>query len=208
MIPVMIMAQFLRGKTHKKAEWMFALSISFGLSIFMFNEHKESPPKEIYDDNSPWMLSGLIILALYLTFDSFTSNWQSVLFDEYKISTMHMMAAVNLYSVLFTSVSLIQQSDFFSAIQLLFANPTLLNDCILLSICSATGQMFIFYTISTLGAIQFTMIMTLRQAFAILLSCVIYSHPVSLLGYVGIFIVFASLFGKIFYNSKIKRRKT
>lgn len=211
MIPVMIMSQCLRGKTHKRVEWLFALSISFGLSVFLLNEHRETKNGHSIDEpeaDSLAMFSGLIILALYLTFDSFTSNWQSVLFDKYKMSTIHMMAGVNLYSMLFPLVSLLQQGEFFSALTLVIANPSLLRDCILFSICSTTGQLFIFLTISEFGAVVFTLISTFRQVFAILLSCIIYLHPVSFFGYVGIFIVFGSLFGKTYYNSRTKRPRT
>lgn len=52
--------------------------------------------------------SGLICLAGYMAFDSFTSNWQSEVF-KYKMSSMEMMFGVNVFSCLFTSWSLIQQ---------------------------------------------------------------------------------------------------
>ena len=52
--------------------------------------------------------------------------------------------------------------------------PTFGFDCVILSICSAVGQLFIYYTISQFGAVVFIIIMTLRQALAILLSCIIY----------------------------------
>ena len=55
--------------------------------------------------------SGLICLAGYMAFDSFTSNWQSEVF-KYKMSSMEMMFGVNVFSCLFTSWSLIQQGMF------------------------------------------------------------------------------------------------
>lgn len=36
-------------------------------------------------------------------------------------------------------------------------------DCIVLSVSSAVGQLFIFYTISKFGAVVFTIMMTVRQ---------------------------------------------
>lgn len=208
MIPVMLMSQFLQGKTHKRTEWLFALSISLGMTVFLFNEHQELDSKASqFSHSSTSLFSGLLILALYLTFDSFTSNWQQSLFDQHGISSLYMMAMVNLYSVLFTVTSLLQQSDFIPALSLLLANGTLLRDCFLLSICSAAGQLIIFYTISTFGAVVFTLIMTLRQAFAILLSCFLYSHPISLAGAFGIFIIFMSLFTKSYLKLRVKRPK-
>jgi solute carrier family 35 (adenosine 3'-phospho 5'-phosphosulfate transporter), member B2 len=42
-------------------------------------------------------------------------------------------------------------------------HPKFVIDCIILSISSAIGQLFIFYTISTFGAVVFTIMMTVRQ---------------------------------------------
>lgn len=213
MIPTMIMNQIVMGRAQKREEWLFAITISFGMSIFMLNEKQESHlhVNETMNDSFTFssFLSGIIILVLYLTFDSFTSNWQQSLFDQYRsLTSLHMMAAVNFYSILFTSVSLLQQSDFFPAMSLLFANPSLMWDCIILSICSACGQLFIFHTISTYGAIIFTLIMTLRQAFAILLSCFIYSHSITWFGLLGIVIIFASIFFKTYRKFTERRAKT
>lgn len=210
MVPTMLMNRILMGKNSRNEEWLFALSISFGMTIFLFNEQRESKhhPESLEYSNVS-LFSGLLILILYLTFDSFTSNWQQSLFDKHRsLTSIHMMAAVNLYSILFTLTSLIQQSDFIPAINVLFANPILLRDCIILSICSAIGQLFIFHTISTFGAIVFSLIMTLRQAFAILLSCIIYSHHISLFGIIGISIIFASLFAKSYLKFIEKSNKT
>lgn len=36
-------------------------------------------------------------------------------------------------------------------------------DCLLISICSASGQLYIFYTISKFGPVTFVIMMTVRQ---------------------------------------------
>ncbi|KAJ6223858.1 hypothetical protein RDWZM_002403 [Blomia tropicalis] len=218
-IAVMIMSVALRGKRYKRIEWLFAIAISFGVWLFLINEQQEqkahAKTENVLNESSIELLSssrlisGILILALYLTFDSFTSNWQSELFDRYKISSIHMMAAVNCYSILLTSISLIQQSDFVPAFKLLFDNQSLFQDCILLSICSAIGQLFVYHTISTFGPVVFTLIMTLRQVFAILLSIFIYSHTISIYGIFGIIVVFSSIYGNMYlkYSSKTAQNR-
>lgn len=42
-------------------------------------------------------------------------------------------------------------------------HPKFIIDCVILSISSAIGQLFIFYTISKFGAVVFSIIMTVRQ---------------------------------------------
>jgi adenosine 3'-phospho 5'-phosphosulfate transporter B2 len=59
--------------------------------------------------------SGLCLLVGYMLFDSFTSNWQGELFVQYRMSSIQMMAGVNLFSCLLTTVSLVEQGGFISS---------------------------------------------------------------------------------------------
>ncbi|CAF4251902.1 unnamed protein product [Rotaria sp. Silwood2] len=70
------------------------------------------------------------------------------------------------------------------------------------SICSSIGQLFIFSTIEEFGPVVFTIIMTIRQAFSILLSCIFYGHYLSWYSIVGINIVFLAIFIHAFYQFK------
>ena len=60
--------------------------------------------------------SGLILLASYMLFDSFTSSWQGELFSLYGMSSVQMMCGVNLFSCVFTAVSLAQQGGFIHSV--------------------------------------------------------------------------------------------
>jgi adenosine 3'-phospho 5'-phosphosulfate transporter B2 len=87
-------------------------------------------------------------------------------------------------------------------------HPDFMMHSVILSICSATGQLFIFYTIAQFGAVTFIIIMTMRQGFAILLSCLIYAHPVTIVGILGILIVFTALFIRIYAAQRKKALKS
>ncbi len=139
--------------------------------------------------------------------DSFTSNWQNELFDTYKMTSVQMMCGVNLFSCLLTSVSLLQQGTFYTSLVFMSQFPKFGLDCVVLSVCSAIGQLFIYFTISRFGAIAFIIIMTLRQAMAIILSCFIYSHAISATGVIGIFLVFGAMFLKIYCSHRLRRLK-
>jgi adenosine 3'-phospho 5'-phosphosulfate transporter B2 len=45
----------------------------------------------------------------------------------------------------------------------MFQFPKFVFDCLILSVCSAAGQLFIYYTIATFGPVVFVIIMTIRQ---------------------------------------------
>jgi adenosine 3'-phospho 5'-phosphosulfate transporter B2 len=119
-------------------------------------------------------LAGSILLVAYLCTDAFTSNWQAALYTAHQMSAAQMMTCVNACSTSLTLVALVQRGGVVTNVQFLHAHPSALPDAIVLSLCSAIGQIFIFHTIRHFGAVVFTLIMSVRQALAILL----YTRPV------------------------------
>ncbi|KAM6128372.1 LOW QUALITY PROTEIN: adenosine 3'-phospho 5'-phosphosulfate transporter 1 [Pterocles gutturalis] len=181
-------------KSYEYWEYLTAALISVGVSMFLLSSaHKHMSTVTTF--------SGVVLLAGYIVFDSFTSNWQDALFT-YKIS-VQMMFGVNVFSCLFTVGSLLEQGALLESVG--YGRHSEYGHAVLLSVCSACGQLFIFYTINQFGAAVFTIIMTLRQAFAILLSCLIYGHTVSV-GGLGVAVVFMALFLRVYARSRMKKR--
>lgn len=154
------------------------------------------------------LISGLIILSLYLAFDSFTSNWQQSLFTRYCVTNWQMMAATNFYSILLTLTSLQQLGTLKPAFQLVASSKLLLFDCLLMSIMSSIGQLFVYYTIKKFGSVIFAVIMTLRQFLAILLSCAIYKHQLTLGSTAGLLLVFFVIAYQMYNKSNSSRKDT
>lgn len=202
-IPVMIMGRIVQRIKHEFYEYIVAVAISVGMMFFLYGSHdqgKHTPTTTIV---------GFILLILYLMSDSFTANYQQKIFKSYKVTSAQMMFGVNLFSSILTAASLSVQSGFEEGITFSSEFPDFRYDCIALSISAAVGQLFIFHTIDMFGAVTFTIIMTLRQAVAIMISCVLYDHKISPLGILGVFIVFAASFIKMYSSHRIKnlRRK-
>ena len=202
-IPVMLMGKLVSGNKYSLFEWFTAGLLSVGVSFFLFGTPNEGSSSSGADSTS---LSGLILMVGYMSFDSFTSNWQGQLFKEYKMSSFQMMLGVNIFSTTFTFGSLIQRGDFFTSLAFMMTYGEFMWHCIILSICSAVGQLFIYYTIGQFGAVVFIIIMTTRQALAILLSCIIYGHPVTAMGLLGILTVFLAL-GLRIHNTWKKKQE-
>lgn len=196
-IPVMLMGKVVSNKKYEYHEYITAVLISVGVSLFLLTSGDVTRHK-----GSVTTVSGVFLLIGYMVFDSFTSNWQGELFKRYRVSSIQMMTGVNLFSCLLTGVSLIEQGGFFESLAFMSKHPDFIFHAIVLSLCSAGGQLFIFYTIAQFGPVTFTIIMTIRQGLAILLSCVIYGHPVTLIGIMGIFVVFLALFLRIYANQR------
>ncbi|KFB52838.1 AGAP002571-PA-like protein [Anopheles sinensis] len=200
-IPVMMMGKIISRNKYEFYEYLTAIMISVGMIFFLTGSADESKASAMTT------LTGVLLLTLYMVFDSFTSNWQGELFKSYSMSSIQMMCGVNLFSTLFTGASLAMQGGFYSSLVFAVDHPKFVIDCVILSISSAIGQLFIFYTIATFGAVVFTIIMTLRQAIAILLSCLIYQHRISFLGVIGVLIVFLAIFLRVYCNQRLKAIK-
>lgn len=82
---------------------------------------------------------------------------------SFKMSKYQMMFGVNLFSCFFTLWSLLNRGKFFPALDFMMRHPDFFMHVVILSITSATGQLFIFHTIETYGPLVFTIIMTTRQ---------------------------------------------
>merc|ERR1719474_1940902 len=200
-IPVMAMGKLVESKKYEYYEYVVALLISIGMVAFLMGNDDGKKASSVTT------FSGFVILIGYMTFDSFTSNWQGELFTEYKMSSIQMMAGVNLFSCLLTSVSLLQQGVFYTSLEFISQYSAFFFDCIILSICSATGQLFIYHTISTLGPVIFVIIMTVRQVMAVIISCIKFHHPLAPIAIIGILIIFSALFLRIYCGYRMKSQK-
>lgn len=204
LLPVMIMSTIVSKKKYHRVEYLIAIMVSLGMCLFLMSSNHDDNHKT-GSGSSYSLVDGLVILGLYLTFDSFTSNWQEKMSQQYQASSLQMMTFVNLFSILFTLTSLAQQSHLIPSLKLVMSSFELSRDCLLLSLCSAAGQLFIFHTISRFGAFTFTFIMTLRQTFAIILSCMIYGHTMTSLAILGVCVVFGGLFAQIYLKAGKRR---
>ena len=202
-IPVMIMGKIVSKKTYPYYEYVVAILLSAGVSLFLLSADPSGNKT-----TTATTLSGAVILLGYMAFDSFTSNWQSELFSTYKMSSMQMMFGTNLFSSLFTLWSMIEGGNFLTAIGFMLGHPEFAFHALLLSMMSATGQLFIFYTIQSFGPIVFTIIMTTRMMLSILFSCIIYNHPLSAQALFGVIVVFVALFLRVYARYRMSKSTT
>lgn len=106
-IPVMLMGKIVSRTKFEFYEYLTAALISVGMLAFLLGSKSDH-----HTASSITSMTGILLLVMYLVFDSFTSNWQSDLFKTYKMSSIQMMCGVNLFSALFTAMSLAIQGGF------------------------------------------------------------------------------------------------
>jgi len=203
-IPVMIMGYFLRGTRHKTVEYMEALVITLGVVTFSYSNggkggkasHAVDAAAEAEAESAAlqeWL--GYLCLIAYVACDAFTSQWQSKLYEQHgKIDHWHMMFGINVSSVCLTVAAMVISGDIPAVWEFFQYNPAAIWFNIATSITSATGQIAIFYCIRKYGATIFTIIMTTRQVFSIMLSNLIFGHPTPWGAVVGATLVFAAVF--------------
>ncbi|XP_026736107.1 adenosine 3'-phospho 5'-phosphosulfate transporter 1 isoform X1 [Trichoplusia ni] len=196
-IPVMLMGKLISRNKYELYEYVTAVLISVGMVLFMFGSHDDQAV------SSAVTLSGAALLSLYMVCDSFTSSWQGAVFARYQCGALHMLCAVNAFSCALTAAAHAHHAPPLS----LLHHPVFAADCIVLSVSSAVGQLLIYRTIARFGAVVFTIIMTLRQAVSILLSCAVYGHAVSAGGALGVLLVFAAVSLRIYCRQRLRRRR-
>ena len=196
-IPVMVVGILLNKKVYPRAEYGDALLITASVAMFTLSEKQGKTSMGQHDDS----LWGIALLALYLTCDSFTSQWQDRVYKAYSVNQYQMMLGVNIWSMLFTGVSLIRSGEGVESFIFIMGDAKALTHMIILSITSATGQLFIYYTVKEFGPVTFTIIMTTRQIFSLFFSCLLFAHPMKAMGWIGAVAVFVVL------GNRIKRGK-
>lgn len=217
----------------------------FGISIFMVSTEPMDFGLTSAGLPETWggTLCGLVLLFLFLCFDSFTGQWQSRMFHRNEdLSPAVMMLMVNAFSLVFSGITLIHTKEMGPFIEFLVrekenimiqnsADLTLfrvflicyvyfdhLHMCVItlnpslyvlfclfpfqtfhqpnkarhpevhmhvvvFSVCNTIGQIFIFQTIRSFGAVVFAIVMNTRIILSILFSCLIYHHKVQLISY-------------------------
>ena len=202
----MLTGRLLFHKKYKTSEYITVCLIALG--IYFFSDVKNmSNAKAMINTTFP----GIFCLIGYLISDSFTSTWQDNLIKTYEMSSIALMFMTNLYSCLFTLVSLCMDDELNETIQFISEHSEVTSHLVYLSLASAIGQIFIFVTIQKFGALIFTLIMTTRQVLSILFSSLIFKHQLSIQSIFGVFIIFTALFGqqflKIINNIKNNNKK-
>ena len=203
-VPVMLVGKFMLNKSYESYEYVSAAAIGFGLYLFLDSSENVNLTENNFGDNEgvrgAWC--GVVLLILFLFFDSFTGQWQTRMFQLNKaLSPLQMMLIMNAFSAVFSFITLVHQEKLTPALTFVYTHPEIILHLVIFCICSTVGQLFIFYTVKNFGAVVFSIIMSMRILFSTLLSCFVYTHPITEMGFLGMAIVFGAITYRI-------RRKT
>ncbi|RNA44596.1 adenosine 3 -phospho 5 -phosphosulfate transporter 1 [Brachionus plicatilis] len=201
---VMLTGKIVSNKTYKVHEYFSVFLI--GVGIFLFSDIATNNLKQTNQIIST-TFPGFLCLFGYLVSDSFTSTWQDNLLKSYSMSSISLMFITNLYSCLYTLISLASQGQIGETIEFMKEHADITHHIVLLSVTSAIGQIFIFVTIQKFGALIFSIMMTTRQILSIFLSSIIFQHSMSAQSLIGIFLIFFALFFQQYVKYRQKKQK-
>jgi len=172
--------------------------IGVGIAMFMASTDSLQFGLDYLGDEAPAAWTGVMLLFLFLFFDSFTSQFQSRMFQRNRdLSMVELMFATSAFSVILSFVTLLHTKELYPALRFVKEHNEIHLHIFMFSVCSTIGQLFIFYTIKNFGAVVFTLIMTTRILLSIAISCVLYGHEVTATGFFGLMLVMAGVLYRI-----------
>lgn len=208
LVPIMVMGKVMGNKSYPMYDYVVAAVIGLGISVFLMSTEGLDLGRDATGEaeSASGTYTGVLLLGLFLVFDSFTSQWQTRMFDRNKyLSPFQMMFAINFFSTIFSLITLLHTNELTEAWDFVVAHPQIHVHFIVFSICSTIGQLFIFYTIKNFGAVVFAIIMSTRILLSIAVSCYTYDHTITEMGFIGILIVFGAISYRVKRKSEGKR---
>lgn len=149
--PVMAMGKILGNKNYPQYDYFVALMIGAGITMFMTStddlrfgfEHDY-----LGEDWGRTTWTGVLLLGLFLFFDSFTSQFQSRMFQRHTdLSMVELMLATSAFSTVLSFITLVHTKELYPAIDFVIKHSEIHLHFFLFSIASTIGQLLIYYTI-------------------------------------------------------------
>lgn len=204
MVPVM-MGQLLLGKaSYSTREYIHVLMIVGGTgAVSMAGKSKPGTSTGM----------GLLLLCGALGCDGIVGGTQKRLKAALKDKGMkernfEMQFLTNLYmmvtAIIFTSV----MGEFAPGVEFLRKHPGIFIDILKFAACSAAGQAFIFYTISTFDPLVCTTVTTTRKVFSVLISIFTKGHQLNGQGWAGIAAACCGILGELEQKYSESKKKS
>lgn len=191
---------FPNSHTDPAYDYGVALVIGIGIAAFMSSTDELSFSTDVFGNaevaSAKW--TGVMLLGFFLFFDSFTSQFQSRMFQRHlDLSMVELMFATSTFSTVLSAITLVHNHELSPALEFVYEHSEIHLHFFMFSICSTIGQLFIYYTIKNFGAVVFAIIMTTRIILSIALSVILYGHNVTGIGFLGLCLVVAAVLYRI-----------
>ena len=146
--PVMAMGKILGNKSYPQYDYIVALMIGVGIAMFMTSTDDLRLGFDYLGQEISTAWTGIMLLVIFLFFDSFTSQFQSRMFQRHQdLSMVELMFMTSAFSAVLSFVTLLHTQELYPALNFVMVHSEIHLHFFLFSICSTIGQLLIFYTI-------------------------------------------------------------
>jgi len=190
--PIMLMGKLLQNKEYPFYDYAVAVVVGSGIALFMSGSENVDFSVSIlsYGQQESNTSTGIMMLFLFLFFDSFTGQWQSRMFNKNPdLTVVELLFATSAFSTVLSLITLVHADELGPALDFVWRHNEIHLHFFLFSVCSTVGQLLIFYTIKNFGAVVFAIIMATRVLISIVVSCLLYDHPMTATGFAGLLLV-------------------
>jgi UDP-galactose transporter B1 len=193
MVPVMIGQLLLGSAKYSIREYIHvALIVGGTAAVSLSGKSKKGESSGL----------GLFFLAAALACDGIVGGTQKRLKAALKEKNMkernfEMQFLTNFYMAITAVIFMFALGEFGPGAEFLQKNPGIFIEILKFSACSAAGQAFIFYTISTFDPLVCTTVTTTRKVFSVLLSIFTKGHAMNHVGWGGIAAACGGILGEL-----------
>lgn len=172
-VPVMVMGKLLYNRQYSYRKYAIVCTMVAGVALFVVGGKST---EEDVSSSAFAQIVGLLLLATSLCFDGGTGAYEEALMGDSHIGPFNLMLNIQIGKTVLAALFLIVGGELNTFFALASAQGFSL---VMLGITGAVGQVFIFLTIAKFGALTCSIVGLGRKIITLLLSLMIYRHPVT-----------------------------
>jgi UDP-galactose transporter B1 len=193
MAPVMLGQLFLGNSNYTGREYAQVICIIMGTGILGLSKSKNK--NSSMNTSSPL---GIFFIICSLFMDGITGGFQKRIKEDAEVSGKNIkgfdfMFFTNLYMMVVAFTVAMLNNDLILGFRYCMDHPHLLSLICRFCTCSAMGQSFIFFTISSFDPLVCSTVTTTRKIFSVLLSIWYNGHILNHRGWCGIMLAFVGI---------------
>mmetsp|Transcript_4520 Transcript_4520/g.5607 ORF Transcript_4520/g.5607 Transcript_4520/m.5607 type:complete len:230 (-) Transcript_4520:238-927(-) len=202
-LPVILTGWLTGVYQLQKSQVLIALTISAGLVLFNTSKLKGG----LFDDS----LFGIVLVLMSLLFDGFVNsqtdkNKKEQTGRDFAYHTMLYNSLVGLVgnSLFFAGACYVQDD---TTLVRVMADPTLFRDVLLIALCGAFGQIFIYLTISLHDCYKLSIMTTTRKCLTVVISALAFDHWFTIQQWLGAALVLTSTCAEVYLGNQRKKQQ-
>lgn len=213
MIPAMIWTALIRGKKYSAEYWLIAFVVTGGCVAFIVGGDITSMKHRNMNIGMRLEYLGIILLVCFLAADGLTSVFEEKIMRDHSARTdsepnrHEVMLKVNVISCIISFAWLSMSGEGRAFIVFAQAHPWVLKDIAIVATCSVISQWAIFAVIANSSAVTLAATMNVRQLVGMVLSIVVFGHPITHLQAAALLVVSYAICHKIYRDLKGKERR-